>query len=65
MSDIPEEIPNPVAKGIEANQEAETALTQTEPNVELAKAWAAVSANWLQLIDPRSPEVKRLMRPTR
>jgi hypothetical protein len=62
MSSTQEEVPNPVTKAIEANQEAETALVQETPDVAKAQAWAAISANWLSLIDPRSPEVRRLSR---
>lgn len=56
------DIPNPVSKAIEANQEAEAALKQAIPDISVAQAWAAISANWMAMVDPRSPEVRRLSR---
>lgn len=66
MSDISTDISGLVTKGIEANQNAEKALAQTpKPDIELANSWAAISANWLSLADPRNPEVRKMMRPRR
>lgn len=62
MSDIQEQL-NPVEKIIEANLQAETALNQENPNVELAQAWAQIASNWSSIVDPRSPEVRKLTRP--
>ena len=56
---------NPVTKAVEANQQAELALTKEEPVVALAQAWAAVAANWAMMVDPRSPMVRRMSMPPR
>lgn len=65
MSDIQEDLPDPIAKVIEANQAAEAAITLPEPDIETAKVWAAIASNWASLIDPRSPGLRRLARPQR
>lgn len=66
MTEVTQDIPNPITKAIAANQEAESALTpvgDAQPNVELANAWAAIAANWASMIDPRSSEVRRILKP--
>lgn len=65
MSDISTDEPTVLEKAIEANTKAEEALTQETPDVEKSQAWSSVAANWLSMVDPRSPEVRRLMRPRR
>lgn len=66
MTDIQPDLPDPIAKVIEANQAAEDALNNgSKPDVALAQAWAAVASNWAALIDPRSPGLRRLARPTK
>lgn len=62
MTDILPELPNPVDKALEANTNAETELNKDTPDIAKAQAWAAVAANWLSMVDPRSPEVRRLTR---
>lgn len=63
MSNVSVDDPNPITKAVEANQEAEDALKLAHPNVELAQAWAAISANWLSMVDPRSPAFRKMVRP--
>lgn len=64
MSDIQPDLPDPISKAIEANQEAEDILNKgPKPDVALAQAWATVASNWASLIDPRSPGLRRLARP--
>lgn len=65
MSDIQPDTSSPLDKALEANTEAETALKKSEPDVALAQAWAAVASNWLSMVDPRSPELRKLSRPNR
>lgn len=59
------EVPNPIDKFVEANQKAEDALNDPHPNIELAQVWTAIAANWVAMIDPRVPEVRRLTAPKR
>lgn len=61
MTDISTELPNPLTKAVEANNQAEDALGGDEPNIELAQAWAAIASNWSSMLDPRNPQVRRLM----
>lgn len=63
MSDIHVEDPNPITKAVEANREAETALTQDKPDIELSKAWSAIASNWLSMVNPRDPSLRQLTRP--
>lgn len=64
MTNIQEDLPDPIAKAIEANQEAEAILNKDpKPDVALAQAWATVASNWASLIDPRSPGLRKLARP--
>lgn len=64
MTDVQPDFPDPIAKAIEANQEAEDALKkEPKPDIALAQAWAAVASNWTALVDPRSPGLRHLARP--
>lgn len=64
MSDVQPDLPDPIAKAIEANKEAETILKKgPKPDVALAQVWATLASNWTALIDPRNPALRQLGRP--
>lgn len=64
MTDVQPDLPDPIVKAIEANQEAEKALKMApKPDVALANSWATIASNWASLVDPRSPGLRHLARP--
>lgn len=57
-----DDTPDPLAKTIEANQNAEEALTKAHPDIPAAQVWATIAANWATLVDPRDPQIRKMVR---